>query len=158
MATIAGRLLLTTLVSKGSRRLYSFQPAPVVKNTIFSNQKCQTFPHNHWKLRLVSGRRLCSSSNGKESDGEEGNEEEEGDEEEEEENEGEGKTQEDSIEDLEGGESMGLDMLRHHAIAPINIPDEFPEVPVLPITRNPVFPRFVKMLEVSISQGQGMWS
>lgn len=30
----------------------------------------------------------------------------------------------------------------------IAVPDVFPEVPLIPVHRNPVFPRFVKMLEV----------
>ena len=54
-------------------------------------------------------------------------------------------------EGFEDGESLDLEMLplaRHHDIAPVNIPDHFPEVPVIPISRNPLFPRFVKMLEV----------
>ena len=35
------------------------------------------------------------------------------------------------------------------ALAPISIPNELPEVPLLTVSRNPLFPRFVKMLEVS---------
>ena len=34
------------------------------------------------------------------------------------------------------------------ALAQVVVPDVFPEVPLLPVHRNPVFPRFVKMLEV----------
>ena len=34
------------------------------------------------------------------------------------------------------------------ALAQVIVPDVFPEVPVLPVHRNPVFPRFVKMMEV----------
>ena len=34
------------------------------------------------------------------------------------------------------------------AIAPVMVPDVFPRVPLLCVHRNPVFPRFVKMLEV----------
>lgn len=33
-------------------------------------------------------------------------------------------------------------------LAQVMVPDVFPEVPVLPVHRNPVFPRFVKMMEV----------
>lgn len=39
--------------------------------------------------------------------------------------------------------------IKQHAIAPVTVPDNFPEVPILAISRNPIFPRFVKMLEVS---------
>ena len=35
------------------------------------------------------------------------------------------------------------------ALAAVSIPDSFPEVPILAITRNPIFPKFVKMLEAS---------
>ena len=35
------------------------------------------------------------------------------------------------------------------ALAQVVVPDVFPEVPLLPVHRNPVFPRFVKMLEVT---------
>ena len=34
------------------------------------------------------------------------------------------------------------------ALAQVIVPDVFPEVPLLPVHRNPVFPRFVKMMEV----------
>ena len=35
-----------------------------------------------------------------------------------------------------------------NALAPLTVPDFFPEVPVIPVKRNPVFPRFIKMIEV----------
>lgn len=85
------------------------------------------------------------SSSGKEDEGGE-----------EKESEGGGNEEEGTVkEDLEDCESLDLEMLplaRHHAIAPVNIPDHFPEVPVLPISRNPLFPRFVKMLEVCLQE------
>jgi len=34
------------------------------------------------------------------------------------------------------------------ALASTAVPEVFPVVPVIPVQRNPVFPRFVKMLEV----------
>ena len=34
------------------------------------------------------------------------------------------------------------------ALAQVMVPDVFPEVPIIPVHRNPVFPRFVKMIEV----------
>lgn len=34
------------------------------------------------------------------------------------------------------------------ALAQVVVPDVFPEVPLLPVHRNPVFPRFIKMMEV----------
>ena len=37
------------------------------------------------------------------------------------------------------------------AIAPLTVPDFFPELPVIPVRRNPVFPRFIKMIEVNCS-------
>jgi Lon-like ATP-dependent protease len=34
------------------------------------------------------------------------------------------------------------------ALAPIQIPDNFPKIPLVAISRNPLFPNFIKMLEV----------
>ena len=41
---------------------------------------------------------------------------------------------------------------QQNALAPLSIPDVFPVVPVLPISRNPIFPKFVKILEVRCRQ------
>ena len=35
-------------------------------------------------------------------------------------------------------------------LSDITIPDDFPEVPVLSLSRHPLFPKFVKLLEVSV--------
>ena len=97
------------------------------------------------------GKKLYCSSSGEESGGEGDGKEEEGGE-----GEGEGKADEGGEAQGEGERSGGeehhldleiLPVPRHHAIAPVNVPDLFPEVPILPISRNPLFPRFVKMLE-----------
>ena len=55
-------------------------------------------------------------------------------------------------ESAEGDGSLGLitPIVKQYALAPMSIPDRFPEVPVLPISRHPIFPRFVKMLEVCL--------
>ena len=52
----------------------------------------------------------------------------------------------------DGDESLGplAPIVKQYAVAPVSIPDRFPEVPVLPISRNPIFPRFVKMVEVCL--------
>jgi Lon-like ATP-dependent protease len=34
------------------------------------------------------------------------------------------------------------------ALSTMNVPEVFPKVPVIAVSRNPVFPRFIKMLEV----------
>ncbi|KAG9461657.1 hypothetical protein GDO78_016118 [Eleutherodactylus coqui] len=34
------------------------------------------------------------------------------------------------------------------ALTPLVVPEVFPDVPVIPVSRNPVFPRFVKIIEV----------
>lgn len=39
---------------------------------------------------------------------------------------------------------------QQYALAPVAIPDTFPEVPILPVSRNPIFPKFVKLLEVRV--------
>lgn len=147
MAALAGRLLLSGLVHRSSRQFYSLQPSPLFSKSVLTKQKCPTRLHPYWNPKLVSSTRPFSSSNGKESDGEGGEEEEKPQEE------GEGGSTEEQEDLEEASESLGLDIQRHHAIAPINVPDHFPEVPVLPISRNPVFPRFVKMLEVRRGTG-----
>ena len=38
---------------------------------------------------------------------------------------------------------------RSGALAAVTVPEEWPKVPVIAITRNPVFPRFIKIIEVS---------
>ena len=43
---------------------------------------------------------------------------------------------------------LGL-LSKSHAITTITVPEFFPDVPVLALSRNPLFPRFVKMLEAS---------
>lgn len=50
--------------------------------------------------------------------------------------------------ELEEDDLIGIRGGQQHAIAPVSIPDIFPEVPVLPVSRNPIFPKFVKLLEV----------
>ena len=58
----------------------------------------------------------------------------------------------DTDSDSEG--TMTLELVsppKQHAIAPLTIPVNFPEIPVLPVSRNPLFPKFVKMLEVGDS-------
>jgi hypothetical protein len=35
-----------------------------------------------------------------------------------------------------------------NALMPIKIPDDYPKVPLIAVSRNPLFPRFMKMLEV----------
>lgn len=35
------------------------------------------------------------------------------------------------------------------ALAPMTVPDVFPHLPLIAITRNPVFPRFIKIVEVT---------
>lgn len=35
------------------------------------------------------------------------------------------------------------------ALAPIQLPDFFPQVPCIAISRNPLFPRFIKMIEIT---------
>ena len=62
---------------------------------------------------------------------------------------GEEEREEESGEEKGEEEEDGSGVHQQFALAPVSIPDVFPEVPVLPISRNPIFPKFVKMLEVS---------
>ena len=43
------------------------------------------------------------------------------------------------------------------ALAQIGVPEHFPEVPVLPVLRNPVFPKFVKLVEVGAHFETSEW-
>lgn len=40
------------------------------------------------------------------------------------------------------------------ALAPMTVPDVFPHLPLIAITRNPVFPRFIKIVEVTRAPGR----
>lgn len=82
--------------------------------------------------RIASGQLYYSTSSG--GGGEEGESGEESEE-------GEGSEKEDDT--IQGS------LHQQYALAPVSIPDIFPEVPVLPISRNPIFPKFVKLLEVN---------
>lgn len=73
--------------------------------------------------------------------------------------EGEGEGEESDVEsgtDESDVDEMSLEAINpashQHAIASVAIPDSLPEVPVLAVTRNPIFPKFVKMLEVSVTE------
>ena len=73
----------------------------------------------------------------------------------------------DEKKEMEGGSSSGeverheeeeeeeLDLVPHPfsrrsgSLAEVTVPEDFPEVPVLALSRQPLFPKFVKILEVS---------
>ena len=59
----------------------------------------------------------------------------------------EGEVEEDSDSDSDSDEEFGIP---GNALAPVTVPKWLPEVPVLAMNRNPVFPRFVKMIEVRL--------
>lgn len=98
-------------------------------------------------LRLLGARRFLANSNGGGSDGKEDSEAAK--------KEKSGEEESPKDEEADDSDSLGLEILpaaRHHAIAPVNPPENLPEVPILPLSRNPLFPRFVKMLEVYIEK------
>ncbi len=43
------------------------------------------------------------------------------------------------------------------ALTPMTVPDVFPNVPIIAVKRNPVFPRFIKMIEVLHSFYRNAW-
>ena len=57
--------------------------------------------------------------------------------------------------DMHEEEEEELDLIPHPfsrrsaPLAEVTVPDDFPEVPVLALSRQPLFPKFVKILEVS---------
>ena len=48
---------------------------------------------------------------------------------------------------VEGDVSEGAGFFQNLPAA-ITVPDEWPDVPIIVINRNPVFPRFIKIIEV----------
>ncbi|XP_071969945.1 lon protease homolog, mitochondrial isoform X2 [Engystomops pustulosus] len=58
----------------------------------------------------------------------------------------EGNSGESGAGDGEGGAAPGAPIMT--ALTPLIVPELFPNVPVIPVSRNPVFPRFVKIIEV----------
>ena len=100
----------------------------------------------------VNGMRYCSTTSG--GDEEEGDGKEEGNDEGEKEGELDAEEEDDlwdeqiKEQDMKEGGLVGIRGGQQYAIAPVSIPDIFPEVPVLPVSRNPIFPKFVKLLEV----------
>uniref|UniRef100_A0A8C5SWK5 Uncharacterized protein n=1 Tax=Laticauda laticaudata TaxID=8630 RepID=A0A8C5SWK5_LATLA len=48
--------------------------------------------------------------------------------------------------DSSGSDSGGPTVVT--ALAPLTVPEHVPYVPLIPISRNPVFPRFIKIIEV----------
>jgi len=43
---------------------------------------------------------------------------------------------------------IGEENNQETAVAKVDVPEYFPDIPVIPVTRTPVFPKFVKMVEV----------
>lgn len=121
-----------------SRGLTVF-PVPTVRSSqAFLKSRC-TNPTSFIRHRLPSWHQLAAiqpySSSSAGDEGEEDEEKKPADE-----------------QDSDGDESLGLlaPIVKQYAVAPVSIPDRYPEVPVLPISRNPIFPRFVKMVEVCL--------
>ena len=126
----------------------------IVSNIIFS---FAPLPHAPPTCQL-SWYSTSSLGDGDQGDGGHGNEDKEGvdqlidklgeEEEQGEEEEAEDKREQDEREKDQDGLDLGF-LPKSHAIIPITVPEHFPNVPVLTLSRNPLFPRFVKMLEVS---------
>lgn len=58
--------------------------------------------------------------------------------------------EESTAEESAGNRSpTGTQMPPMNALAPIQLPDFFPQVPCIAISRNPLFPRFIKMIEIT---------
>ncbi len=51
--------------------------------------------------------------------------------------------------DSNGGPLPTLPIPSMTALAPIQVPEYFPKVPLIAVNRNPLFPRFIKMIEIS---------
>jgi Lon-like ATP-dependent protease len=49
----------------------------------------------------------------------------------------------------ESAQTVANDLRGSHALAPMTVPEVWPQVPVIAINRNPVFPRFIKIIEIS---------
>ena len=129
-----GRLSVGRSLGRSSHLSASSRLTPLPEQRLFRALPVLPSSRAQWSRCSVgnSGRLFYSTSSG---GGEEG--EGEG---------GEGGVHEE--EDVEGGDEAQRGLHQQYALAPITIPDVFPEVPVLPISRNPIFPKFVKMLDV----------
>lgn len=129
---LIGRSHLTRYTAFQRRFIRSLSFGAELPSRISSNRE-QWASASRWRQYMYY--RLYSSSasgeNGEEGEGEEGESEDE------------------SEEGLRGDE-VRKGLHQQYALAPVSIPDVFPEVPILPISRNPIFPKFVKMLEVRI--------
>ena len=110
---------------------------PSLLNTSSTNVVAFVKPRQPFWHHLSVYRAYSSSSGADEGGEEEGGERKPADE-------------QDSDGDGDEGLSLLAPIVKQYAVAPVTIPERFPEVPVLPISRNPIFPRFVKMLEVCL--------
>lgn len=141
MAARVARSLLYGASVGFSRRLYSGGTSVLASlpcKRVFCGLKPAVPLSRH--ARLVSPKCLYSSSP---DDGEE------------EAGEGKKETEDAERDDSESEDSESLEMLppaRHHALATIRVPDHFPDVPLLPISRSPIFPRLARMLEAGVSE------
>lgn len=127
------------LAGRGLQRRFHLSPAFRTRPewTLSAAQRLTVRQRWTWGHGGCGVRTFCSALSGSDDDG---------DREAEEEVEGEY--------DEEG--ALGLEGVSHshlQAVTTISVPEVFPEVPVLPISRNPIFPRFVKMLEVCGTAG-----
>ena len=59
--------------------------------------------------------------------------------------------------DADGIETSPKEGSTTTALAPLTIPDYFPEVPLIAVRRNPVFPRFIKMIEVRFKSNSNFY-
>ena len=53
------------------------------------------------------------------------------------------------VEDMEG-QNVASGPSFTVALSPMTVPDHLPVLPVIPVRRNPLFPKFIKMIEVSL--------
>ena len=151
MSSRLARLLFYGASGGCSRRLYSrgtsllaFPPC----KSVFPGLSLAVSPSLlSRRARLISPKCMYSTSQeGGDGDGDGDREAEGGNEE--------TKDAEEESDSTESEDSESLELLpsaRHHALATIRVPDHFPDVPLLPITRSPIFPRLARMLEAGAS-------
>ena len=99
---------------------------------------CAPLRYEYIRVPILGLRRWYSKDQG-DGEGKEVEEQEDAKEAEEEE-------QADILEDEEPMELLPL--TRHQALAALNVPKDYPDVPLLPISRSPIFPRLARMMEV----------
>ena len=155
MASVVSRLLFYGVSRGCSRRLYN------ARTSLVACFPCRNISHRlrpscspallSRHIRLLAPKSFYSTSQDDGAgDGEDEEESTSGSDEGEETSDDEDSDSSSASEDNESLEAEALPVSKHRALATIRVPDFFPNVPILPISRSPIFPRLARMLEAGV--------